>query len=296
MKVYQNKDTRIKALGSLTNISSNSLKKILTTGESYHKPMPYPEEGDWLSSQNEFGQTFSQFISSKINKPSLTRKKIYINPLQKMSDTFLKNCILYCQNFFYPLEIKLLNICDINKLNIESRINEYTDTIQYNASDINSKMVKYVPNDAHCLVNILMDDLYPKKEWNFVFGLANYYQRVCVFSFARFDPNFFGQKRPFNFDNYLLYRSCNTLTHEICHTFGLSHCIYYKCLMNGSNSLEEQIKRPIIECPICLRKLYEVIGFEPIERYKKMRDICKSFGGYFEDTFNWYNNRILSLN
>ena len=296
MKEYQNKNTRLNALGSLSNISSNSLKKILSTGESYHKPMPYPETGDWLSSQNEFGQTFNQFISSKINKPSLTRKKIYINPLQKMSDTFLKNCILYCQNFFYPLEIKLLNICDINKLNIESRINEYTDTIQYNASDINSKMVKYVPNDAHCLVNILMDDLYPKKEWNFVFGLANYYQRVCVFSFARFDPNFFGQKRPINFDNYLLYRSCNTLTHEICHTFGLSHCIYYKCLMNGSNSLEEQIKRPIIECPICLRKLYEVIGFEPIERYKKMRDICKSFGGYFEDTFNWYNNRILSLN
>ena len=296
MKEYQNKNTRLNALGSLSNISSNSLKKILTTGESYHKPMPYPEEGDWLSSQNEFGQTFSQFISSKINKPSLTRKKIYINPLQKMSDTFLKNCILYCQNFFYPLEIKLLNICDINKLNIESRINEYTDTIQYNASDINSKMVKYVPNDAHCLVNILTDDLYPRKEWNFVFGLANYYQRVCVFSFARFDPNFFGLKRPINFDNYLLYRSCNTLTHEICHTFGLSHCIYYNCLMNGSNSLKEQIKRPLFECPICLRKLFEVIGFEPVERYKKMRDICKYFGGYFEDTFNWYNNRILSLN
>ena len=296
MKEYQNKNTRLNALGSLSNITSNSLKKILSTGESYHKPMPFPEEGDWLSSQKELGQTFHQFISSKINKPSLTRKKIYINPLQTMSDTFVNNCILYCQNFFYPLEIKLLKICDINKLNIESRINGYTNKIQYNASDINSKMVKYVPNDAHCLVNILMDDLYPRKEWNFVFGLANYTQRVCVFSFARFDPNFFGLKRPINFDNYLLYRSCNTLTHEICHTFGLSHCIYYNCLMNGSNSLEEQIKRPLIECPVCLRKLYEVIRFEPIERYKKMRDICKSFGGYFEDTFNWYNNRILSLN
>ena len=296
MKEYQNKTTRLNALGSLSNISSNSLKKILSTGESYHKPMPYPEKGEWLSSQKELGQTFHQFISSKINKPSLTRKKIYINPLQSMSDTFINNCILYCQNFFYPLEIKLLKICDINKLNIESRINEYTDKIQYNASDINSKMVKYVPNDAHCLVNILMDDLYPKKEWNFVFGLANYYQRVCVFSFARFDPDFFGLKRPINYDNYLLYRSCNTLTHEICHTFGLSHCIYYNCLMNGSNSLKEQIKRPLFECPICLRKLFEVIGFEPVERYKKMRDICKSFGGYFEDTFNWYNNRILSLN
>ena len=296
MKEYQNKNARLNALGSLSNILSKSLKKILSTGESYHDPMPYPEEGDWLSSQNELGQTFHQFISSKINKPSLTRKKIYINPLQPMPESFINNCVLYCQNFFYPLEIKLLNICDIKKLNIESRLNEYTNKIQYNASDINSKMVKYVPNDAHCLVNILMDDLYPRKEWNFVFGLANYYQRVCVFSFARFDPNFFGLKRPINFDNYLLYRSCNTLTHEICHTFGLSHCIYYKCLMNGSNSLEEQIKRPLFECPVCLRKLFEVIGFESIERYKKMRDICKSFGGHFEETFNWYNNRILSLN
>ena len=83
-------------------------------------------------------------------------------------------------------------------------------------------MTKYVPKDAHCVLSILFDDLYPKPEWNFVFGLANYYQKVCVFSFARFDPQFFGGNRPINFDNYILYRSCNTLVHEICHTFVLS--------------------------------------------------------------------------
>ena len=100
MKEYQNKNTRLNALGSLSNISSNSLKKILSTGESYHEPMLFPKEGDWLSSQKELGQTFHQFISSKINKPSFTRKKIYINPLQSMSDSFLNNCLIYCQNFF----------------------------------------------------------------------------------------------------------------------------------------------------------------------------------------------------
>ena len=213
-----------------------------------------------------------------------------------MSNIFVNNCIIYCQNFFYPLEIKLMKFCDIEKLNIESRINEDTNKIQYNASDINSKMAKYVPNDAHCLVNILMDDLYPKEEWNFVFGLASYPKKVCVDSFSRFDPNFFGLKRPNNFDNYLLYRSCGILTHEICHTLGVKHCIYYECLMNGINTLEEQIKTPIIECPICLRKLYEVIGFDCIERYKKMKDVCKLFGGYFQNNFNWYNDRLLSLN
>ena len=194
------------------------------------------------------------------------------------------------------MKIKLIKISNLKSLNIESRLNEYTNKIQYNASQINSKMAKYVPNDAHCVLSILLDDLYPKPDWNFVFGLANIQQRVGVFSFARFDPAFWGENRPDNYENYLLYRSCNTLTHEICHTFGLSHCIYYNCLMNGSNSLKEQIKRPLIECPVCLRKLHEVIGFDCKERYNKIKEVSKLFGGYFIDIYNWCEDRILSLN
>ena len=289
------KNKRINAIGQITNLpETSSLKKILKTGETYHKPMPPPQEGDWLYSHKEDGQTFSQFMSGGLIRPS-KNKIIYINPLQDMSQTFLDNCLLYCQSFFYPLKIKLIKISNLKSLHIESRINEYTNKIQYNASQINQKMANYVPNDAHCVLSILLDDLYPKPSWNFVFGLANYYQKVCVFSFARFDPSFFGETRPNNFENYLLYRSCNTLVHEICHTFGLSHCIYYQCLMNGSNNLEEQLKRPLIECPVCLRKLYEVIKFDCKERYIKLKDICKLFGGYFDDNYKWYENRILSL-
>ena len=301
MKNYQtknisDKDKRIQAIGPISNLPENStLKKILMTSETFHKPMPPPKEGDWLYSHKENGQTFSQFMSYNLIRPS-KNKIIYINPLQEMSQTFLDNCVLYCQSFFYPLKIKLIKISNLKSLNIESRINEYTNKIQYNASQINSKMAKYVPNDAHCVLSILLDDLYPKPDWNFVFGLANIKQRVGVFSFARFDPNFFGINRPDNFDSYLLYRSCNTLTHEICHTFGMLHCIYYNCLMNGSNSLKEQIKRPLIECPVCLRKLHEVIGFDCKERYNKIKDVSKLFGCYFIDVYNWCEDRILSLN
>ena len=149
---YQPKETRIQALGPLLNISPNSLKKILEESELYHKPMPYPEEDDWLSSNKELGQTYSQFINTRMNKTSSIRKKIYINPLQSMSDHFVNNCIIYCQNFFYPLEIKFKKFCDIKELNIESIINEDTNKIQYNASNINAKMAEYLPNDAHCLI------------------------------------------------------------------------------------------------------------------------------------------------
>ena len=289
------KSTRLKAIGQITNLPENSLKKILTTADNYHNPVSTPKEGDWLYSQSESGQTFSQFLSNNPNKIAPNRKTIYINPLQTMDQTFLNNCLLYCQAFFYPMKVVFINIATLKSLNIEHRINEYSQKIQYNASEINSKISKLVPNDAHCVVSILLDDLYPKKEWNFVFGLASYYKRVGVFSFARFNPSFFDEKEPDNINNYLLYRSCSTLVHEIGHTFGLSHCIFYKCLMNGSNNLDEQAKRPLIECPVCLRKLHFSIGFEPLERYKKLRDISKSFGGYFEIVYKWYDNRINSL-
>lgn len=289
------KNARMNAIGQISNLPENSLKKILRTAENFHKPISNPQEGDWLSSQNESGQTFSIFLSENKNKVSPNRKTIYINPLQTMSSQFLNNCLLYCQSFFYPMVVKLINLGNLKSLNIESRINEYSKKIQYNAGEINSKLANFVPSDAHCVISILLDDLYPRKEWNFVFGLASYYKRVGVFSFARFNPSFYGEAQPYNIDNYLLYRSCSTLVHEICHTFGLSHCIYYCCLMNGSNNNEEQARRPLIECPVCLRKLQYSIGFEPIERYRKLMNVSKMFGGYFDNVSKWYENRLNSL-
>ena len=289
------KNTRLRAIGQISNLPENSLKKILSTADNYHTPVSTPKEGDWLYSQKECGQTFSQFLSDGNNKVSPNRKTIYINPLQNMDQQFLNNCLLYCQSFFYPMQVKIINIASLESLHIESRINEYTKKIQYNAGEINSKISKFVPNDAHCVVSILLDDLYPKKEWSFVFGLASYAKRVGVFIFARFNPSFFDEPEPDNVENYLLYRSCSTLVHEICHTFGLAHCVFYSCLMNGSNNLEEQAKRPLIECPVCLRKLQYSIGFDPLERYNKLMNISKMFGGYFDYVYKWYTNRIYSL-
>lgn len=50
-------------------------------------------------------------------------------------------------------------------------------------------------------------------------------------------------------------RFLQVMTHEVCHMFGLKHCIWMQCLMNGSNHLEESDRRPPHLCPVCLRKL-----------------------------------------
>ena len=59
-----------------------------------------------------------------------------------------------------------------------------------------------------------------------------------------------------------------TLTHEIGHIFGLRHCQWLACLMQGSNHLEEADRRPLDLCPICLRKLQNAVGFQLRDRYK----------------------------
>lgn len=61
-----------------------------------------------------------------------------------------------------------------------------------------------------------------------------------------------------------------TMTHEIGHMFGISHCQWLSCVMQGSNHLDESDRRPLDFCPICLRKLQFAIGFNIAERYKVM--------------------------
>ena len=290
------KQIRGQAIGNIDKLPDDSLKKILRTAENFHMPIYAPEEDDWLFSQKENGQTFDNFLNDISNLISKETNIIYINPLQEMAQEFLDNISLYCQSFFYPMQVKLLKIVSLETLNVESRINDESEKIQYHARQINSKMVEYLPNDAKCLISILLDDLYAGENWNYVFGLASYKKRVGVFSFARFSDSFFDKNKSFAFDNYLLYHSCNTLTHEICHTFGIKHCIYYICLMNGYNSLEEAEKQTLYECPVCLRKLQYSIGFEPLERYKKLLEVTKKFGGYFEKACKWYEKRINSIN
>ncbi|KAJ3056221.1 hypothetical protein HK097_007704 [Rhizophlyctis rosea] len=55
------------------------------------------------------------------------------------------------------------------------------------------------------------------------------------------------------------FRVIRTLTHEILHTFGLDHCVYYACLMQGTASLGEDGRIPPYLCPVCSEKLWRAV-------------------------------------
>lgn len=140
------------------------------------------------------------------------------------------------------------------------------------------------------MICILYDDLYPKDEWNFVFGLASSMKRTGVFSFARYKAPFIPEAE--DTQNKLLYRALKVMTHEIGHMFNLKHCIYYKCLMNGSNHFEEFESKPGYLCGICLRKLQLAIGFVCQEREKLLCEECQKNGNEFAQTSGFYLSRL----
>lgn len=81
------------------------------------------------------------------------------------------------------------------------------------------------------------------------------------------------------------------MVHEIGHMFGLRHCIYFSCIMNGSNHSEENRDKPMELCPVCVRKLHENIHFDFIDRYASMAQVCKSISSEeFQKDSEFYEN------
>ena len=48
--------------------------------------------------------------------------------------------------------------------------------------------------------------------------------------------------------------------------------------MNGSGHLEEDFRQPMFLCPVDLRKLQTLCGFDVITRYKNMAEFFKKHG------------------
>jgi len=87
-----------------------------------------------------------------------------------------------------------------------------------------------------------------------------------------------------------LRRSCHILAHETAHMFGIQHCIWYHCVMNGSNHLDEFDAQPLHLCPVDLRKLQWSVGFDVRERYRRLLAFYTQAG--FRDEADWLRVRM----
>jgi len=278
------------AIGSTRGLPE-TLQRALDPGGDFDR-IPVPRPGDWLAVHPEAGQSFDDFVQSRPNQPNGRRNKIYLQPLGEFPEDrspSMGTLKEYAANYFF-VDVVVLPSLSVAGHTLTTRMNPFTGNRQILAGDVLALLKKGLPADAFCLLAITMEDLYPHPSWNFVFGQASPRERVGVFSFARYDPAFYGEKRGEDYQELLLRRSCKVLVHETAHMFSLKHCIFFKCVLNGSNHLQESDSRPFSLCPVCLRKLQFSIGFDVVDRYHRLLRLYRKTG--FNHEARWVAKRL----
>lgn len=256
------------------------------------EPIHAPQPSDWLAVHPEKGQTVGQFPRSHPNFPDEVRRVIYLQPLEKFpADGPSLSRLKSFTEAFFSMPVRILP-ASLPTARITIRVNPSTGKLQLLTGDILRLLGQRLPRDAYCLLGITLTDLYPDPAWNFVFGEATFKERVGIYSFARYDPRFSGEDSP-DRANIILRRSCKVLAHETGHMFGIDHCIYFQCVMNGSNTLPEDDSQPMHLCPVDLRKLYESTRLDPVARYAHLHDFCHETG--FHDEAAWIEGQLKKI-
>jgi archaemetzincin len=229
-----------------------------------------PVYGDWLYSRNEKGQTFEQFVKTKHIIPTKEENIIYLQPIGKFNSLQKKQIELVCQylQIFFQLETKILK--DVSNDIIPNNARRIGDVGQeqflagYILTDV---LKKEKPDRGVALMAITEKDLYPKPEWNYVFGLASYRDKIAVSSMYRMQ-----KEADFSLSLDRLLKICS---HEIGHMFGLHHCIEANCVMNGTNSMVETDSHSVRLCSLCQRKLNSGFKYDNVKRLKELEKYFK---------------------
>ena len=239
------KDRRLKALG-VTEPKTLATKISIEDAEKAWIPTRTPESGDWLDSYNHGGQGFDKFGGKAYSNSFNT---LYLQPIthekgSKITDDLLGKLQKWCQAVYFPCKVVVLDRISDKVLKSNRRIdtqeNDFGET-QFNAIHILKEVIGPIQQrQPNCIgVLSLTDvDLFTKSLSNYCFGygIPAY---GGVQSIRRYMPDFtdehFSCEK--DFQDALLMRVCKIGAHELGHMFGLMHCIYYQCLMMGTNHI-----------------------------------------------------------
>lgn len=257
-----------------------------------HLPICEPGPHDWLSNHKEDGQTFDEYLACKPVTLEGARRVLYIQPLGDFTPTQRKIVTLTADfmALYFNTETKVNDDLPLSLVPAGSRRAARGFGEQIHAGHIlHGVLQPRLPADAAAYIAFTASDLYPEDSWNFVFGQASLYERVGVWSLARYgNPD--GSQAAFRL---CLLRTIKTATHETGHMFSMYHCILYECNMNGSNHLQESDEKPLALCPECQAKLCWATGAKPAEQFVKLAQFCAEQG--LEEERAFYERSLQAL-
>lgn len=226
--------------------------------------------GGWLLAFSEPLQPLDAYQNQNPIRPTAARRTLVIQPLEpltKEQKALLPALKDYTQACF-QLPVRIAPPLDLTASALPaSAIRGNGSRAQRDAGALlDAVLAPRLPSDAVALFGVTGSDLWAS-DLQYVFGLGDFNRRVGVYSLCRYFPEFRGKKRRAGDDTRALKRACRVLNHEIGHVFGMTHCVFYKCSMNGANSLAESDAQPMDYCPVCHRKMQWNIGWNGDKRF-----------------------------
>lgn len=252
-----------------------------------------PKPGDWMARFHERGLTFDEYVAIRPTQRQGARDTLVLQPLgrfRRSEREQLAELVSFTEAFF-DTKVRLAPVSPLPKGGQRVRNGAQGQWVQHHTQRILDWLVESkLPRDAVCVLGITMEDLYPEPSWNYVFGEATLERRAGVYSLARYQASFWGERATAESRVRARLRSFKVLAHETGHMFSLPHCRRYECLMNGSNSLEEMDRAPLEPCPVCLKMLQYNLRFAIRSRYRRLMAVYERNG--LVQQANWVKARL----
>jgi archaemetzincin len=250
-----------------------------------HTELGKPQPGDWLDKHPEFGQSYDQYLHSFPARADQHRSVIYLQPLGNFnqSEKRIIDGVTEFLGVYFQLPVKTSETLSLGLVPKQARRKHgSTGEEQILTTYVLGTLLKpRLPKDAAVMLAFTNADLWPGEGWNRVYGQADYFDRLGVWSTNRFG-NPAGGDAAFRL---CLLRTLKTASHETGHMFSIPHCTIFECDMCGSNSLAEADRHPLEVCPSCLAKLCYATAADPEKRFRGLIAFYKAHGLKAEQEF-----------
>jgi archaemetzincin len=265
------------------------------------EPLGEPRAGEWRARFDEPHTTLEDYVDGGPVRADDERRVLAFvpaGPLEPVEAAVIEATVRFC-GIWFELPTRQLPPMELPPPDdgfVRVTRNPFADVEErqvHTAWFLRQQLPRRLPDDAVVLTAVTMTDLYPGEGWNYVFGQALPQGRVGVYSLRRHFPSFWGEPDTQEYRLQALRRSMKLVVHEVGHTFGLPHCVRWRCTMNGSNSLDESDRAPLHLCPDCLEKLRWNRGFDALERYARLDAFFTTHG--LEPEAAWVHQRIARI-
>lgn len=226
------------------------------------EPLPPPRRGEWRAHFKEREQTCLDYVRRCANRKTSARAAFVLQPLgdvDRRHRPLFDRLQAYAAAFF-GLETR---IAAARPLPDAAHVPQRD---QHNSSMILDDLIDAVPADALILVALTDRDLFARGK-KYVFGEGHLDRRTGILSLARLEtPD----------ADLFLRRALKLMSHEACHILSIAHCVRWRCLMQGSNTLAESDGQPLHLCPQDLKKLEWNLGYKGARRERALTEFFGS--------------------